>query len=379
MRVPNQTMVDYQQHARSKRAPALTQPKEEKAVGGVAAHLDYEMEAMVEFVSETAQGMYDIYASGICLADIDISRSVFDSKAPVHPEFHKYVSQVLSSTRLPSSTILLGLHYLATRMTLLSNECNYRYGNGQVHRMLTIALLLGSKFLDDNTFQNRSWSEVSNIPVSDLNVLEVDWLAAIAWTMHVDPHDPNGFLRWHRQWQQFQVPKANPIRVEPLVQSLKQIHFDGVRVQRQHSVHQCSSPTSLHPTSYAEGPISKGLRNSSQSHRSTAHYEPFPTLRSHVDYSPPSAPETGPNTPDWLGPQNKIGYGRESQQAYPALKLPAPLQVIASNALQSDFHAPFAQQFNPHGHSNNCAYSYCSPQHERFFMASGYRLQPVIG
>ncbi len=379
MRVPSHTTDDHQQRAPSKRASTQGQPKEEKVMGGVAAHLDYEMEAMVDFVSETAQGMYEIYASGICLADIDISRSVLDSKGPVHSDFHKYVSQVLSSTRLPSSTILLGLQYLAVRMTLLSNEGNYKYGNGLVHRMLTIALLLGSKFLDDNTFQNRSWSEVSSIPIGDINVLEVEWLAAIEWTMHVDINDPNGFLRWHQHWQRFQVSKANRIRMVSSVQSLKHTHIDDVKVGRQRSMHQRSSPTTLHRASYIERPISDGLKASSQSQWSTAQYDCFPNLRSHMDYSPPSAPETGPNTPEWFGLQNQVGYGHESQQNYPALKMPAPLQVVGTNALQSDFHTPYAQQFNPHGHGNNCACSYCSPQHDRFFMASGYGLQPVVG
>ncbi len=369
----------YQQHSRLKNAPSQTQVKEEKATGGVAAHLDYEMEAMIEFVSETAQGMYDIYASGICLADIDISRSVFDSKAPVHSDFHKYVSQVLSSTRLPSSTILLSLHYLAARMTLLSNEGNHSCGNGLVHHMLTIALLLGSKFLDDNTFQNRSWSEVSNIPVSDINVLELEWLVAVKWTLHFDPNDPNGFLRWHQHWQQFQVSKANRIRMEPLVHSLKMTHLDGIKVGIQQTMHQRASPTILHPAFYTKRAVNDGLKPSSQSQWSAARYDPFPILRSHMDYSPPSAPETGPNTPEWFGPQNRFGYGCESQQTYPALKMPAPLQIVGSNALQSEVHTPCAQQFNHHGHGYYSTYSYCSPQRDRFFMASGYGLQPVVG
>lgn len=56
--------------------------KEDKPTGGVAAHLDYDMDLMSSFVAEMAQG---IVAPG------------------VHPttQFRKYVSQILSSTRLP--------------------------------------------------------------------------------------------------------------------------------------------------------------------------------------------------------------------------------------------------------------------------------------
>lgn len=383
IKVPDRSMEDYQQYARSKRAPAAVQPREEKAVGGVAAHLDYEMEEMVDFVSKTAQGLYDIYASEICLADIDLSRSFFDSKAPIYPDFRKYVSQVLSSTRLPSSTIILGIHYLATRMTMLSDEGNYKHGNGQVHRMLTIALLLGSKFLDDNTFQNRSWSEVSNIPVRDINILEVEWLVAIDWNMHVKPNDSDGFGSWHQQWQRHQMAKVNKVKIDPLAQSLKQAHLGSVPVQKDHFMHHRSSPTSLHTPSYADRAISQGFKAGSQSQWSTAAYDSFPTLRSHTDYSPPSAPETGPNTPNWFGPQSRFGFGRESQQTYPTLKMPTPLQVVGSNFLQSDFHLPYAQTFNApgqgHGHGHNCACPFCLSQHNHFLLASGYGMQPVVG
>ena len=109
IRIPDPSLADYQHNARTKRAAAVTQPKEEKSMGGVAAHLDYEMEDMVDFVSQHAQGMYEIYTSKFCLADIDMTRSVMNSEASVHPDFRKYVSQILSSTRLPCSSLLLGL------------------------------------------------------------------------------------------------------------------------------------------------------------------------------------------------------------------------------------------------------------------------------
>ena len=63
-----------QQYRRQDIAP-MPQPeqsrKEEKATGGVAAHLDYEMERMSDFVAEMTQGMYDLYNTKITLADID--------------------------------------------------------------------------------------------------------------------------------------------------------------------------------------------------------------------------------------------------------------------------------------------------------------------
>jgi hypothetical protein len=67
------------------------------ASGGVCAVLDYEIDQITEYVAEMAQ------------------RIVLPG-TPVSPAFRKFVSGLLSSTRLPSTTILLGMNYLARRM-----------------------------------------------------------------------------------------------------------------------------------------------------------------------------------------------------------------------------------------------------------------------
>ncbi|KAI9870242.1 MAG: hypothetical protein M1823_008806, partial [Watsoniomyces obsoletus] len=100
------------------------------------------------------------------------------------PTFRKYVAQILSSTRLPSSTILLGLFYMSSRLKLVAESSQLDPSSRNVFQMLTTGLLLGSKFLDDNTFQNRSWAEVSSIPVQDLNKLELAWLEGFDWEIH---------------------------------------------------------------------------------------------------------------------------------------------------------------------------------------------------
>lgn len=377
IRVPDRSLEDYQHPGPSNRAPSVPQTKEEKAVGGVAAHLDYEMEDMVDFVSKMAQGMYDIYASRICLADIDMSRSVLRSESPVRADFRKYVSQILSSTRLPSSTVLLGLHYLAERMTLLSNNGQYNHGSGQVYRMLTTALVLGSKFLDDNTFQNRSWSEVSSIPVSELNVLEMEWLTDIKWNMHINADDPEGFLLWHQRWQAF---KTNKVDVA-LAESLKQTHigvstaFNGNNVQKQRSLRQRSSPADHQSASYIDQQLGHGYKNHAHSQWNTPRYDHWPPLRSQTDHSPP---ETGPTTPEWYT-HGGFGYGHAPQQTYPAMKIPPPLQVLASNGQQSNYYAAYVQQYTPQSHGNICNCGYCGPHNDRYSMGPSYGSQAVFG
>lgn len=153
--------------------------------GGVCAVLDYDVDTMSEYVAEMA------------------TRIVMP-QSPVNPAFRKFVSQILTSTRLPSTTILLGMNYLAKRINILkasgSSESAYE---GQIWRMLTVALLLGSKFLDDNTFQNRSWSEVSGLSVSELNTMEYQWLASINWSLYVNLDRSKDYNAWLKNWKEW--------------------------------------------------------------------------------------------------------------------------------------------------------------------------------
>ena len=372
IRVPDRSMDDYQQPARSNRAPtAIQQHSKEEKIGGVAAHLDYKMDEIVDFVSEMAQGMYGIYASKICLADIDMTRSVMNSKTSVHPAFRRYVNQVLTSTRLPSSTILLGLHYLAVRMTMLSARGKYTYGGGDVYDMLTTALLLGSKFLDDNTFQNRSWSDVSNIPVKKLNLLESEWLRDIKWDMHFDPSDSKGFALWRRRWQTFQAATSGR-NMDSLVETMKKTSIDKSFQQQQH-VFQPTLSNIRYVTNYSEaGAGGHYIERSTQ--WQAPRYDQWASVRSGSEYSPPSAPETGPNTPDYAMP-NGFGYSTLPSM-YPSLKMPAPLHILPSNAPAQGYPTPQYNQYA--GHDNACGCSYCTPHYDRYSTSYAYD-QAVAG
>lgn len=152
--------------------------------GGVCAHLDYEVDMMAEYIAEMAV-------------------ELVTPRSAITGAFRKFCSQVLSSTRLPKTTILLGMNYLSKRVNGLKMAGPFHPHEGQVWRMLTIALLLGSKFLDDNTFQNRSWSEVSGIPVAELNKLENDWLIGIDWKLFVNLDQSEDYNAWLANWSEW--------------------------------------------------------------------------------------------------------------------------------------------------------------------------------
>lgn len=323
---------------------AESKQKEEKPTGGVAQHLDYEMEMMANFVAEMCQQM--------------VSRV---SSSPT-PQFRKYVSQILSSTRLPSSTIMLGLFYLQERMKFEKGDLS---SSGSLMRMLTTCLLLGSKFLDDNTFQNRSWAEVSNISVQELNAMELQWLKDFNWEIHGLMYDPDqGFFMWVDHWHAYEE-KAQIAQAKNS-QKLAPINTNIVR-----------QSTIAQPLMSPEGPIPPQYQQGSQYDTTWA--------RPHLsEYSPPSTHYSGPSTPEyyansWQYPVPTENFSRASwnpptKSVYMSQRSQAPA-YYATHYGQGYHHV---NAWSPHG--ANCSCSLCTKHSADYYMShGGYHVQTVVG
>ncbi|KAJ3577724.1 hypothetical protein NPX13_g2843 [Xylaria arbuscula] len=88
--------------------------------------------------------------------------------------YKKWVHSILSTTQVTQNVVLLALLFVYRL-----KKTNPRvHGNpGSEYRLLTVALMLGNKFLDDNTYTNKTWAEVSGISVKEIHVMEVEFLS----------------------------------------------------------------------------------------------------------------------------------------------------------------------------------------------------------
>lgn len=323
--------------------------KEEKPVGGVSAKLDYDMEVMTDFVC-------------------DMAVQVITPGRMMPTSFRKWVHQVLCATRLPSATILLSMFYLANRMPMLAAEPKT---DTHLFRLLTIALVLGSKFLDDNTFINRSWSEVSGIRVEELNRLEMEWLNAIDYKLHRDPTEMHGWTSWSDHWKDFQAQAsmraARTNKLSPIDTSFNRRSMTNKPLPPLPQQH------SFNPPPYEFAPKSAQTYNPP----SYSQYDPW---RSNSDHSPASAPITGPTTPEYYGSTAWApaeGYSRRTMFGVPPLSQPQSAQSQqAPNYGSVGFHTQYnASAWNQHG--INCGCSYCAQRHPPYMMAPGYGPQAV--
>jgi len=326
--------------------------------GGVCAVLDYEVDQMTDYVAEMAQ-------------------RVVRPGSPVSPAFRKFVSGLLSSTRLPSTTILLGMNYLARRINMLNTAGTYKTNEGQVWRLLTIGLLLGSKFLDDNTFQNRSWSEVSGISVAELNTLEHEWLSGIGWNLYVNLDESKDFKAWLQSWHDWRETKN--LQRNATLERLAPLTPIDTSVQRPQ---QYSQAYNGYPKSASRERPQSGFMPP---------YEPPTWMNSYPTphLTPPSAPDSGLNTPEYLsatggGPRyndwalfNHYSRGYQSQVQAPYI----PTRVAS-------YHTPYTTHYANHSGGNNmwdagageCNCNACSPHVKQpYFMTQGYGGQLVAG
>ncbi|TPX17728.1 uncharacterized protein E0L32_002829 [Thyridium curvatum] len=351
--------------------------------GGVCAVLDYEVELMAEYVGEMATRL----ALG----------------SPVAPApFRKFISQILSSTRLPSTTILLGMNYLSKRINLMRhNNQALKITEGQVWRLLTVALLLGSKFLDDNTFQNRSWSEVSGIPVRELNSMESDWMRAIDWQLYVDLDESQDYTAWLKSWEDWSGHKKRQqamVSRERLHAAVPAIDTDVARARQAHAA------TSWYEEQVAEYRVYEQLsvlkRNEHALHQGYRGRETsWPTYQPGPWTNPPlTPPDSGYGTPEYLNsttmnfPCNDwfAQQTRQSSQALPGGGYARQQPFRQHGSSQSAYHSRNASSFpvyNMYGHNiwehntMDCNCATCAMHNKQpYFAAPSHAYgQPVMG
>lgn len=354
--------------------------KDERPVGGVSAKLDYEMDTMTDFVTKTARGMYELLNHpSICIIDIDIIGSIMPNRqAPA--EFRKWVHGVLSATRLPSSTILLAFDYLSIHMKY-AQAARVVYGENELCQVLTTALILGSKFLDDNTFINRSWAEVSNIDVGTLNRLEHQWLQQMGFRLHRDPNSLGGFQAFQTSWRQFEAERRiahDTGRAINVPSQMTTQHTQQAYPPTAQSAFERISP----PPAY--------VAETNRNYSSTGYprYDSFAGIRSSTNTSPASAPHTGPTTPEYYGPRSAWpsiteAYGQTRQLPPAYTQPPSALSSIATvqSAPQPFVTMPYqASPVYATSHGSECFCNTCNRQYmmgELFLEHDSFKIPDV--
>ncbi|ORX95121.1 hypothetical protein K493DRAFT_315166 [Basidiobolus meristosporus CBS 931.73] len=105
-------------------------------------------------------------------------------------DFKAFCSALIFTTELSSTIILTALQYIHR---FKSYSPSAGGDKGSEYRLFTVALMLASKFLDDSTYTNKTWSEVTRIPVEELNRMELEFLVFIDFDLYATEKE---FVHW---------------------------------------------------------------------------------------------------------------------------------------------------------------------------------------
>lgn len=145
------------------------QNNDANVTGGINSVLEYDLPTMSTFLSWCTFGM--------------LKQNRNPSK-----DFENLINSVLIATRLPKSTIIISLEYLNQRFSKKEIDL---LNESEIFIRLIVALILGNKFNDDNTFTNRSWCGATGLEIELINNEEKSWLKEINWELNVVNFESN--------------------------------------------------------------------------------------------------------------------------------------------------------------------------------------------
>ncbi|CAL3966577.1 unnamed protein product [Diplocarpon coronariae] len=127
--------------------------------------------------------------------------------------FRKWVVTILSTTQVADNVIILALLFI---YRLKKSNPAVKGNSGSEYRLLTVALMLGNKFLDDNTYTNKTWAEVSGISVGEIHVMEVEFLSNMRYSLLASSEQ---WAEWHEKLRNIRnyciTAAETPVMVSP--------------------------------------------------------------------------------------------------------------------------------------------------------------------
>ena len=136
--------------------------------------------------------------------------------------FRKWVTTILSTTLVAQNVVLLALLFIYRLKKL---NPTVRGKPGSEYRLLTVALMLGNKFLDDNTYTNKTWAEVSGINVTEVHIMEVEFLSNMKYCLFTSAEDWTKWQTLLGKFATFFERASKPLPLAPILPPASSLHL----------------------------------------------------------------------------------------------------------------------------------------------------------
>ena len=230
------------------------------------------------------------------------------------PKFVRWVVELLRTTRVAPNVIILALLFIhRLRCNLLDGT---KAQPGSEYKLLTVALMLGNKFLDDNTYTNKTWAEAASLQVQQVHFMEVEFLSNMRYALATSVEQ---WVNWQSMLGRIGTFVATATRLPPATAMTS----SPARLAPQ----LLPTPSQLSPPQ---------LRSPSASRSATVSAIPFPTLRAVPSLGPLQARKRSADA-TLEPPAKRLAHERV---ALPRSKLPALSIPPASSAPPVQVHPP---------------------------------------
>lgn len=159
------------------------------------------------------------------------------------------------------------------------------------------SILLANKFLDDNTFTNKTWSEVSGMKVIDLNIMELEFLDVLRFKLSIRKEE---YERWRTALFGFRNELINvPIEI----QRQKLMETMALSVSNNHQQQQQWIQQQQHPSSHQQVSMQQHQQHQQQQHQQAT---AAAVAASHNFYLFSKAQQQFPVQPTFNGPLARV-------------------------------------------------------------------------
>ncbi|CAO3647123.1 unnamed protein product [Cunninghamella echinulata] len=180
----------------------------------------------------------------------------------VDKAFKRFCHQILVVTQLSESVVILSLKYIAI---LLQNNPRIQGADGSEYRLFIVALLLANKFHDDNTYTNKTWSDISRMEINELNIMEFEFLDVLRYRLFVQKEE---YDQWKMGLLSFmsQLKNIALLQEEKLMQSTIRNISMALQQQQQQQQFMPSSSSSSSITSSCSSLLTSATTTTNDSH-----------------------------------------------------------------------------------------------------------------
>ena len=109
------------------------------------------------------------------------SKMCFNAKCIPSISIYDYLKRIQTYTLIEKNTLILSLIYIDRLCKL--GKVTLTYYN--IHRIIFAAILISVKYNEDNFFDNKYYSEIAGIKLSELNLIEYTFIKLCDFKMYV--------------------------------------------------------------------------------------------------------------------------------------------------------------------------------------------------